>query len=103
MALTIKHYNLELDTVGIVGSITFPFGTEVAFRVYDKYLPNQVPPPPSIGIVTAEDPTTISPVMITRNFILVPGADPLPDNYLKYVATLPFGPTKETVHLIEIS
>jgi len=77
---------------------------EVALRVYDKYVPPAAPPPPSVGVIAvAEVPPPTLPAWTTRFFELVQDGEVLPDTFLKYIGTVPFGPEKEPVHIIEVS
>lgn len=87
-------------------------GTDLALRVYCRYLPNQTPPPPQIVVVVAvQDPpistTTnekgeVVPMQTLRNFMLWPLETDLPVDFVKYIATVPFGPDKTNYDIIEV-
>jgi hypothetical protein len=105
MSKLIQRFTASFPEVGQVVSVQIPtWCEEVALRVYDKYNPPMPPPVPELVIVTvAGDPPSAPPTYITRNFMLVPDSQALPDTFLKYIATIPFGPDKQIVDLIEIS
>jgi len=52
-------------------------------------------------ILLVPDPPTVSGTH-ARLFTIVPDGQPIPDGFIKYVATFPYGPTKLLVHCIEV-
>jgi hypothetical protein len=73
--------------------------TELALRVKTNP-PEDIDP--SIELVFLD---VVGPVGATfnRTFELNPDGEPLPETFVKYVATIPFGPLKTIVHMIEVS
>lgn len=54
-----------------------------------------------VGCVVLYDPT-IETGTHSRTFLRLPDGMPVPPNFLKYIASYPFGPQKSLVHVIEI-
>jgi hypothetical protein len=101
---TIQRYSVELPAIGQVVSLQIPASAmEVALRVYDKYITPAPPPPPSVAVVAVVGEPVDPPAFVTRFFTLVADGQPLPANFLKYIATVPFGPDKQTVDIVEVS
>lgn len=105
MAKFIQRFTAILPGLGSVVSLSIPTdAAEGGLRVYDKYEPPAPPPLPTITIVViANNPPPADQTFLTRNFMLVSDIDPLPDNFVKWVATVPFGPEKQTANIIEVS
>jgi hypothetical protein len=101
----LQEFRVDLVALGTVYPLRIPTACqEVALRVYDKYVPPAAPPPPSVGVIAvAEVPPPTLPAWTTRFFELVQDGEVLPDTFLKYIGTVPFGPEKEPVHIIEVS
>jgi hypothetical protein len=107
MPQTIKRFGVVLSTIGVVGSISIPaHWQEVALRVADKYTPPAHPPDPEVvilAIATDPQPGDLAGVEIVRNFVLIHDGDELPQNFVKYIGTVPFGTEKQVVDIIEVS
>lgn len=102
MALKVQRFVVTLSGIGEGFAMKVPINTEVALRVHDKYDPSQPPPNPMVVIVAVFD-SDDAPALITREFTMVVEGDPLPANYLKYIGSVPFGPDKIQVDIIEVA
>ena len=101
--MIVQRFTAVFPVVDQVVSVQIPtWCQEVALRVYDRYVPPEPPPDPELVIVTLAGTPTDPPTYVTRFFTLVPDNQPLPENFVKYIATVPFGPDKQTVDLIEV-
>lgn len=82
---------------GIVINLAIPnHSSEAAFRLHRNPGSN-----PEIEIVMIQD-TNDQAGFHNRAFLM--SADPvLPDGFIKYVGTIPFGPGKVMVHIIEVA
>jgi hypothetical protein len=95
MAKIIKSYNASFEGINLPITLTIPKGSEeVALRVFRDQ--------EELSLFVLFDPSLPSTGTYTRTFELIGVDDPLPDNYVKYIATLPFGPSLTQVHLIEV-
>ena len=99
----IQQFVVELPGIGTVVSVSVPtWCEEVALRVQSKYVPPMPPPLPAIAIVTFSSVQPPGdPTYNTRYFVIWDDTD-LPAQYVKYIATVPFGPDKQTTHIIEV-
>lgn len=113
--LKIMRFSTVLSEVQMPFGLFIPAdGTDLALRVYCRYVPPQIPPPPQIVVVVAiqNPPLTFEgvdektgepmPKQVLRNFMLWPLETDLPANFIKYVATIPFGADKTNYDIIEV-
>jgi hypothetical protein len=95
MAKIIKSYNASFEGINLPITLAIPKGSEeVALRVYREQ--------EELSLFVLIDDSVAGTGAYTRTFELIGIDEPLPDNYVKYIATLPFGPSLTQVHLIEI-
>ena len=101
MQATIQRIFGTFTTVGVPVALTIPVASRtVALRFYES----EISPVIGIIVVTVPDPSGApsSNATYRRLFQLVADGDPLPSTFKKYVATFPFGPNKNIVHIVEV-
>src|SRR5271157_2051654 len=101
MTITIiKEINATFDAGGNA-TLVVPNGTvSIALKFWEN-APHDVGQ--MIGVIgLIDDPQSI-PGTHSRLFTMLADGSPIPSNFKKYIATVPFGPTKTIVHVIEIS
>jgi hypothetical protein len=99
MPQIIQRFDAAFTTIDQPITLSIPQGSEeVALRVYRDQTPETL----SI-FVLMDVPDPANPVpTYERTFELILAAEVVPVNYKKYVATMPFGPSNEEVHIIEL-
>ena len=94
MSKMLFTYSGLLTGIGEVTSLEIPTdAAEVSIHI------EGADPSVVIRAVSDSDPTGI---VKTRNFTMVADGEPLPDNYVKYIATFPFEKVG-IIHVIEVS
>ncbi len=72
---------------------------EVALRVKTNP-PSDINPEIDLTFVDSGGP---SGPTFTRTFVLNPDGEVLPATFVKYIGTIPFGPAKQIVHMVEVA
>lgn len=100
MAKVIQVFTGTFTSLDQLVSLAIPRGSEeVAIRV----LGSETAPAVVITVITdAVAVALTADQLYTRAFEMVPEGQTLPVNFKKYVATLPFRPEKQQVHIIEV-
>ena len=97
MSKTIQRYLGTFTALGQVVTLAIPIESEtVALRVYESEAS------PQIGITATVPVLLTTPPTYNRLFQLIADGVPLPETFKKYIATFPFGPQKNLVHIIEV-
>lgn len=102
MTTIIKEFGAEFvdNGMGPTATLVVPNGTTIiSLKFYENA-------PKDVGQVIAvvgllSDPQSI-PGTHNRYFTMIPDSNPIPANFKKYIATVPYGPQKGIVHVIEI-
>ena len=95
MPKVITQFDAVFAEIGEPVSVTVPLNaSEVALRVYRDE--------GKLSLFFLLDPGVSPDPTFTRAFQLIGIADPVPDTYVKYIATMPFGPDKVETHMIEV-
>jgi hypothetical protein len=104
MAKFVVRNQVQLTALNQVFPLSVPLNAEdVAMRVLCRYEPEDVPPPPTILVITVqEDPNPNPDQLKIRNFMLIPQDAELPTDFAKYIGGIPFGPDKQLVYMIEL-
>jgi hypothetical protein len=99
----VVRYSVQLTALNETFQLLIPLHAEdVALRVLCRYEPEDDPPAPTVVVITVKDtPDPVPTPSVTRNFILLPEGDPLPDDFAKYIGAVPFGPDKLVVNIVE--
>lgn len=95
MPKVISQYDAVFTAIGTPVAVAIPTAAEeVALRVYRDE--------GKLSLFFLVDPSLSPDPTFTRSFQLIGIADSVPDTYVKYIATLPFGGDKTEVHMIEV-
>lgn len=97
MEQIIQRYDAIFTGINEPITLSIPRGSEeVAIRVYRG--------PQELSVfVLQEFPSPLPENNYARTFTLILADQPVPTNFKKYVATLPFGPGLIETHLIEVA
>jgi hypothetical protein len=100
MTTIIKQLNgMPFDSNGNA-TLVVPNGTVIIDLKFYENAPHDVGQVISVvGLI--DDPQRI-PGTHDRLFTMIPDGEPIPATFKKYIATVPFGPQKVIVHVIEI-
>lgn len=99
MAKVIQVFTGTFTSLDQLVSLDIPRGSEeVAIRV----LGSETAPAVVITVINNDFEPNIVQTTYRRDFQMIPEGQVLPVTFKKYVATLPFGPEKAQVHIIEL-
>jgi hypothetical protein len=100
MPQIIKRFDANFLQIDQPITLAIPLGSEeVALRVYRDQIPQSL----SIFVLMDVPDPLNPPANYERTFELILADEVVPANYKKYIATMPFGPSNEQVHIIEVA
>lgn len=96
MPKTIQRFIATFTAIDEVVSLEIPRESEeVALRVLESETAPQI-----VIVVIVDESLVVGTYQ--RNFQMIAETEPLPETFKKYIASLPFGPLKNLVHLVEV-
>jgi hypothetical protein len=99
MTTIIKELGTAFDNNGNA-TLVVPNGTVSIGLKFHENAPHDVAQ--VISIIGLIDDPQLIPGTHSRLFTMIPDGHPIPANFKKYIATVPFGAAKVIVHVIEI-